>query len=73
MVEEFIAKFKKKSIPREELFSEYDYETIGDVIIKSSKNEVGLQIFNSIFVIKDDLLLFEIIKHVSWSSLLKTI
>lgn len=66
MSNEFIAQFKKKSSSREELFEKYDFETIGDAIIENSKNEIGFLIWSSALnEIKDDLLLYEILQHVS--------
>lgn len=66
MAEEFVAIFSKKSSSRDELFNKYDYETIGDAIIENSKNETGFLIWSAaLSEIKDDLLLYEIIKNVS--------
>lgn len=66
MSEEFIKKFKKKTLSREELFNQCEFETIADAIVENSKEEIGFLIWTSTFqYITNDSKLYEIIEHVS--------
>lgn len=66
MAEEFVLKFRDKSASREKLFSESQFETIVEAIIKNSTHEISLSIWSYCFLlIHDDDLLYEIIKDVS--------
>lgn len=66
MSEEFVKKFKKKTLSREELFNQCEFETIADAIVENSKEEIGFLIWTSTFqYITNDSKLYEIIEHVS--------